>query len=70
MGRSALGLSASLRDGDVEQDRVLPPCPAHSGTYGPDSSHTGFSDPVSCPTDTDIVFLALGAAPNVSVTFP
>jgi hypothetical protein len=70
MGRSALGLSASLRDGAVEQDRVLPPCQAHSGTYGPDSSNTGFSDPVSCPTNTDIVFLASGAEPTVCVTFP
>jgi hypothetical protein len=36
-------------------------------TYGQDIPYSGFSDPVSSPTDTDIVFLALGAVPTVSV---
>jgi hypothetical protein len=36
-------------------------------TYGQDSPYSGFSDAVSSPTVTDMVFLALGAAPTVSV---
>jgi hypothetical protein len=36
-------------------------------THYQDSPYSGFSDPVASPTDTDIVFLALGAVSIVSV---